>query len=609
MIKKGFITLLTAVVLGTTLTALCACGSDGNDGDAAKISVTVVDSVYDGTAKEASVSVSPQDAGELTVVYKQNGTEVSECVNAGVYTVSVSLRSDTYEAQSVEKTFTISPKPITVSGITIEDKYADGSTSVDYTGTPELQGIISGDEVTITSFSLAAESANYGVHKNVNVTVVFGGSAAENYSLQESAFTVNFYPVTADFKFLPVIENEQAVAYTVAEFVGTGTEIIVPNSFGGLPVSEISENCFCGSASLTKVTFSPNVAVNVAAFEGCSALTSVILADIGFEFRPTFEDGEIVNFSAVGFGGMGAGETVAVPSSVGGAPVTELADHLFAGNGLVVSLTIPASVTKIGVALAQNATSLKNVFFEDREETIVWGADTFGSWTFVGSSVEKIEIGNGISEIPAIFATGAAQLSSVVLGSDIIVIGNEAFKNCTSLSQIALPDNLTDIRNDAFRSSGLQSITIPSKVTAVGTAVFQGCASLTEVVFEDREDTIVWAVDALGSWIFFECSALREITIGEGITSLPAIFAPSSAVTVSIGKDVAQLGSESFPNSKSVTTIYLDSQTILNALNTYVFFENVATVYLAEGLTVTEYLTQNFTAGETENGYTVYTKN
>ena len=70
MIKKGFITLLTAVVLGTTLTALCACGSDGNDGDAAKISVTVVDSVYDGTAKEASVSVSPQDAGELTVVYK-----------------------------------------------------------------------------------------------------------------------------------------------------------------------------------------------------------------------------------------------------------------------------------------------------------------------------------------------------------------------------------------------------------------------------------------------------------------------------------------------------------------------------------------------------------
>lgn len=614
MNKKGLVTVFTVAAFSVTLAALCACGETGggtppDDGKkTATISVSVSDSVYDGTAKAASVTVSPEDAGELTVVYKRSGTEVSECLNAGNYTVSVALVSETYEAESVEKTFTVSPKPIALSGIETTDRYADGSASVEYTGTPVLQGVIGGDDVTVSSCVLTAENADYGVSKKVNASVTLGGAAAGNYSLQATELTVNFYPVTADFKFLPVIEGGQVVGYTIAEYIGEGTETVVPDSFGGLPVSGILETCFCNNTALTKVTFSPGVAFSVAAFEGCTALNSVILSDIGFEFRPTFEDGQVVSFAAVGFGGTGASETVVIPSEVGGIPVTELGNHLFAGNSLVVSLKIPATVTKIGLALAQNATSLKKAVFEDREQSIAWGVDTFGAWTFAGSSVEEIEIGNGITEIPAVFATGASQLNSVTLGSDIAVIGSEAFKNCPSLSRIELPANLTEIKNDAFRSSGLQSIVIPARVTFIGTAVFQGCASLVTAEFVDREQTIVWGVDALGSWIFFECSSLREITVGDGITSLPAIFAPSAAVTVHLGKDVVQLGSESFPNSKSVTTLYLDSQAVLDGLDQYVYFENVTTLYLAEGLVATEYLAQNFTAGVAENGYTVYTR-
>ena len=65
-------------------------------------------------------------------------------------------------------------------------------------------------------------------------------------------------------------------------------------------------------------------------------------------------------------------------------------------------------------------------------------------------------------------------------------IGKYAFRNCSSLTSITIPDNVTSIGKYAFyKCSSLKSITIPDSVTRIGYSAFYGCYSLTSVTFEN----------------------------------------------------------------------------------------------------------------------------
>ena len=52
-------------------------------------------------------------------------------------------------------------------------------------------------------------------------------------------------------------------------------------------------------------------------------------------------------------------------------------------------------------------------------------------------------------------------------------IGGDAFRGCTGLTIITIPNSITSIGSDAFRGcTGLTSITIPSSVTSIYSSTF-----------------------------------------------------------------------------------------------------------------------------------------
>lgn len=101
---------------------------------------------------------------------------------------------------------------------------------------------------------------------------------------------------------------------------------------------------------------------------------------------------------------------------------------------------------------------------------------------------------------------------------NVIAIANEAFKNCTDLISITLPQNTIRIGTSAFEGcTGLTAITIPENVIAIEARAFEGCTGLATI-------TIPANVTYMGEDVFAGWSALQTINVNatKGSVNWPA---------------------------------------------------------------------------------------
>ena len=89
-------------------------------------------------------------------------------------------------------------------------------------------------------------------------------------------------------------------------------------------------------------------------------------------------------------------------------------------------------------------------------------------------------------------------------------IGNLAFKDCTKITSIAMPDSVVYIGRSAFYNcTSLKSITIPDGVKEIGYAAFSECAGLVSVKIPDN-------VTKIGDSAFINCANLTKIDVTAG---------------------------------------------------------------------------------------------
>ena len=107
----------------------------------------------------------------------------------------------------------------------------------------------------------------------------------------------------------------------------------------------------------------------------------------------------------------------------------------------------------------------------------------------------------------------ASGLTSITIPYSVTSLGNDCFHSCDALTSITIPSSVTSLGDYCFSYSGLTSITIPSSVTSLGKSCFEWCRGLTSI-------TIPSSVTSLGSSCFSSCSGLTSITIPSSVTSL-----------------------------------------------------------------------------------------
>ena len=171
-----------------------------------------------------------------------------------------------------------------------------------------------------------------------------------------------------------------------------------------------------------------------------------------------------------------------------------------------------------------------------------------------GAATETISIKGALSSSDYTGSIDKGNIKSVVIGSSVESIGNDAFASCSALESVTIPDSVTRISNYAFASCrALESVTIGNNVTTITYRAFFRCNSLQSVTIPD-------SVTNIGNSAFQFCSALQSVTIGNSVTHIrtQAFQGCSALTTVSIPDSVTSIGNNAF-KSAGITTINVTS--------------------------------------------------
>lgn len=161
-------------------------------------------------------------------------------------------------------------------------------------------------------------------------------------------------------------------------------------------------------------------------------------------------------------------------------------------------------------------------------------------------------------------------------GSVIRNIDPFAFRGCTGLETVTLPDGLTAISDGLFYGCGsLRNVKIPDSVTEIGAAAFAECRSLENI-------TLPIGITEMGESAFLNCRKLNEITLPETAVKIPGqcFYECRALPAIEIPKTTGEIGYSAFYNCLEMSQIHffgdapvLDTGNVFSGVPGIVYYE------------------------------------
>ena len=175
----------------------------------------------------------------------------------------------------------------------------------------------------------------------------------------------------------------------------------------------------------------------------------------------------------------------------------------------------------------------------------------------------------------------------ITFDGDVTLIGQYAFKGCSYLTTINVPESVTSIEYRAFYGcDSLINIAIPEHITWFGEGAFYGCKNLSE--FKGKHSSIdgrCWVVNgtlvafapaglteyiipnsitSIGRMAFSYCENLTQVTIPQNITKIgaSAFYGCSNLESITIPQSVTMINDETFRFCSKLTSITIPNSIV-----------------------------------------------
>lgn len=226
--------------------------------------------------------------------------------------------------------------------------------------------------------------------------------------------------------------NADGVTGTIAEYIGSGGVVVIPETINGLRMTAIGSFAFRANTRVTSVIIPDGVST------------------IGDEA-----------FSAVDSPGS------SITNVVLGNSVTTIGRGAFHFCGKLTSIRIPKCVSNIGAMAFGGCFDLTNITVDPEN------ADY--------SSVDGVLFNKNRTELVQ-YPPG--KIADYVVPKTVTEIAGYALWNCPGLTGIVLPEGVTTIKQECFAACyRLSRVEIPASVTNIEQFAFDSCVNLKGVYF------------------------------------------------------------------------------------------------------------------------------
>ena len=292
------------------------------------------------------------------------------------------------------------------------------------------------------------------------------------------------------------------------------TSVSIPNT-----VTVIEENAFFGCYGLTQLYIPSSLnLIDNEAFKDCSNLKEITLNADSTEL--TINDGAF----------EGCDSLLKITCLAYNPPILStnpgFTDEQFANVKIIVLRTAleayqcDANWSKFANILPLTYSFQENgIYYEiknDDEVNVSYNSSTPSIYTghvTIPESVTHDGITYQVTSIGSDAFKGCTSLSSVSIPNTVTAIDDNAFFGCSSLKSIRIPNSVVSIGCSAFNQSGLTSLDLGTSLQYIGKNAFSDCYGLTQLYIPS-------SLNLIDSEAFKDCYYLKEITLSADLADL-----------------------------------------------------------------------------------------
>lgn len=263
----------------------------------------------------------------------------------------------------------------------------------------------------------------------------------------------------------------------------------------------IPENAFRNLLNLKKIVIPESIKeIGICAFEGCISLVTAGPAGGNYNYEFGWKT-EIPAFAFYRCNGL---ESAIIPTGI-----TKIGEQCFAGCVNLLSVELPEGLQQITYKLFYDCPQIKKV-------NMPASVSSIGSYAFYNcEELTSIIIPDEVNLIDDYTFFGCTNLSTIKIPGSVTSIGNHvfdgcqnllsagpmgggynyefgwtdsipdrAFKNCTNMTKIVVPEGVNSIGSEAFYNLfKMVNVTLPGTIKKIGTQAFEECSNLQTIYF------------------------------------------------------------------------------------------------------------------------------